>query len=171
MVEIEIEQVDVTIQKIETVAPKKVSVPVAVEDEEEFDEDIEIEFEDSDFSFDDPPPPPPEFIEELEDDEAIDFFAVQNPPKMVGGMKNLYKNLVYPSMARRAGKNGSVVLKFICSKTGKPTKITVLSERPKNLGFGAAAITALKKCVFSPGLQRDKPVPVRMKLPVKFKVQ
>ena len=171
MVEIEIEQVDVTIQKVETVAPKKVSVPVAVEDEEEFDEDIEIEFEDSDFNFDDPPPPPPEFIEDVEDDVAVDFFAIQDKPEMVGGMNNLYKNLVYPSMARRAGKNGKVILKFVCSKTGKPTNIKVLSERPKNLGFGAAAVAALKKCVFSPGKQRDKPVAVNMKLPVTFKVQ
>ncbi|PID26561.1 MAG: hypothetical protein CR982_09845 [Candidatus Cloacimonadota bacterium] len=171
MAEIEIEQVDVTIQKVETVAPKKVSVPVAVEDDEEFDEDVEIEFEDSDFSFDDPPPPPPEFIDEVEEEVAIDFFAVQSKPEMVGGMKSLYNNLVYPVMARRAGKNGSVTLKFICSKTGKPTNIKVLSERPKDLGFGKAAVDALKKCVFKPGLQRDKPVPVSMKLPVKFRVQ
>ncbi|MBN1967794.1 MAG: energy transducer TonB [Candidatus Delongbacteria bacterium] len=171
VVQIEIEQVEITRQEVKTVKPKKVFVPVAVEDEEELDEDQEIDIDISDFNMDDPPPPPPAFIESVEDDEIIDFFAVQQPPEIIGGLDQLYKNLDYPEMARKLGKDGNVILKFICSKDGVPVNIQILRESPKDMGFGEAAKKALSQCRFKPGMQRDKPVSVSMKQPVKFQVK
>ena len=57
---------------------------------------------------------------------------------------------------------------FVCSKDGYPTKIEVASEVPEGLGFGEAAVSALKLVRFSPGYQNDKPVAVRMSQTIGF---
>ncbi len=77
----------------------------------------------------------------------------------------------YPKMARKAGINGRVTLQFLCTKDGIPEQISVYSEKPKGMDFGAVAVEALKHVRFSPGIQGDTPVNVRMKFPVKFIVK
>jgi len=61
-----------------------------------------------------------------------------------------------------------VLLSFICSQNGMPTNIRIVKEDPQDMGFGEIAIKAITQVVFTPGLQRDRPVAVRMKLPIRF---
>ena len=168
--DIEIIDVDVTQQDVkQRVEPVAAKIPIAAEDDEEIDEDEEFEIPDAEFDASSLPPPPPSFIGG--DEEIFDFFAIQEKPIMTDkARKNLsryiFKN--YPPLAKRSGVSGTVILQFICSKEGIPTKINIVKEKPKNMGFGDVAIKALKQAMFSPGMQRDKPVAVRMKLPIKF---
>jgi len=171
---IEIEKVEITQQIEKVIKPTSVKIPIAVEDDEEFEEDEEFEIEDSVFDFDSdaPPPPPPPAISD--DDEIIDFYAVQEKPELPKNVEKKFKQYIaknYPKMARRAGVNGSVTLKFICSKEGIPTNIRVLREKPKDMDFANVAIAALKTVRFNPGIQRDRPVNVSMAWPVTFRVK
>ena len=110
-------------------------------------------------------------IREVPDDEAIPFVNVQEPPKMSDSEKDKLLKAVtanYPLLAKKSGTEGKVKLMFICSKDGYPTKIEVASEVPEGLGFGEAAVSALKLVRFSPGYQNDKPVAVKMSQTIGF---
>lgn len=170
-VDIKIEKVEVTQQVQKVVKPSAAKIPIAVEDEEEIEEDVEFEIEEADFSMDDAPPPPPPPPATMEEEEIIDFFAVQEKPSITGGVQAIYANLEYPAMARKAGVSGRVTLRFVCSKQGIPTNIRVIQEKPKDMGFGEAAMKALAKVRLKPGIQRDKPVAVSMVQPIFFRIK
>lgn len=169
--EIEIIDVDITVQPDirKNVEPVAAKIPIAAEDDEEVEEDPLLDIPDTEFDPGSLPPPPPAFAGG--DDDIFDFFAIQEKPVMTDKAKKnlsiyIYKN--YPPLAKKSGVSGTVRLQFICSKEGIPTDITILSEIPKDMGFGQVGVNALKQAVFTPGMQRDKPVAVRMKLPIKF---
>ncbi|HAQ61891.1 TPA: hypothetical protein DCR49_07835 [Candidatus Delongbacteria bacterium] len=169
--EITVEKVEVTEQVKKTVKPAIVRIPIAVEDEEEIEEDIELEIETADFdiSSEPPPPPPPPAVQE---EEIFDFFAIQEKPEMVQGyaakiVEYITKN--YPPLAKKSGVSGKVIVKFICSKEGIPTNISVTMEKPADMGFGEVAVKAIEQTRFKPGMQRDKPVAVRMSQKIDFK--
>ncbi|MCK5760181.1 MAG: energy transducer TonB [Candidatus Delongbacteria bacterium] len=170
IVDIEIIDVDVTQQDVkQRVEPVASKIPIAAEDDEEFEDDAEFEIADTEFDAASLPPPPPAFAGG--DDEIFDFYAIQEKPEMTTKArqklaKYIFKN--YPPLAKRSGVSGTVLIGFICSKEGIPTNVSVVREKPKNMGFGEVALKAMKEVVFSPGMQRDKPVAVRMKLPIKF---
>ena len=96
------------------------------------------------------------------------FVPIERKPEINGGYAAFAKNLVYPKMAREAGISGKVVLEFVVNEKGKPIDIKVV----RGIGGGCdeAAIEALKKITFSPGIQRGRPVKVRFVLPVTFKL-
>jgi periplasmic protein TonB len=108
---------------------------------------------------------------EIPEEEVIAFINVQDPPKLNISEKDKLLRLItenYPSLAKKSGSEGKVKLSFVCSKEGYPTNITVAHESPEGLGFGEAAVSALKLVRFSPGYQNDKPVAVRMSQTIGF---
>jgi len=144
------------------------------EEEEDTEESSALDIEEANFDADTPPPPPPPPPpEKVEDDEAVEIYLVQEQPTMVGGDQVLaqYIAAAFPPMAKRSGTPGKVTLRFVVSKDGMPTEISILSEKPKEMGFGEAAVSALMKIRFKPGMQGDKPVRVRMALPVNFNIK
>jgi len=168
--EIEIEKVEVTEQVKKTVRPAIVRIPIAVEDEEELEEDVELEIETADFDIrsEPPPPPPPPSVAE---DEIFDFFAIQEKPELLPGNAKKITSYItknYPPLAKKTGTSGKVILKFVCSKEGVPTNIEITLEKPADMGFGEVAIKAIEQVRFKPGMQRDKPVPVRMSQRITF---
>ena len=76
----------------------------------------------------------------------------------------------YPSEAKRAGKEGKVVLEAIIGVDGKATDIEVKED---NVGFGCAraAIQALKSSRFNPAKRGDEIVPMRIAIPYEFKLE
>ncbi|MCP4602661.1 MAG: energy transducer TonB [Proteobacteria bacterium] len=72
----------------------------------------------------------------------------------------------YPEEARQAGIEGIVHLEVLIDEQGRVSKIRVL----KTLGHGLdrAAISAVSKSVFHPGIVGGKAVPVKIKIPYKF---
>lgn len=81
----------------------------------------------------------------------------------------MQKRVKYPEMARRAGIEGTVRIQFIVNERGQVENPNVVV----GIGGGCdeAALAALKKAKFRPGLQRGRPVRVLYTLPVIFKLQ
>ncbi|RKU29022.1 hypothetical protein C6497_07445 [Candidatus Poribacteria bacterium] len=85
------------------------------------------------------------------------------PPKV----KNLIEP-IYPVEAKRAGKEGKVLLQATINVDGKAEDITALTT----LGFGLeeAAIESLKNSVFYPATSNQKPVNFKVRIPYDFKL-
>ena len=83
-----------------------------------------------------------------------------------------YKDLVkpkYPDEARKAGKEGKVVLQATIDVNGIPLNIKALTSL--GFGFEEAAIEAVKKTTFYPATKNDKPVSFLAKIPIEFKLE
>ena len=76
----------------------------------------------------------------------------------------------YPSEAKRAGKEGKVVLMATIGVDGKATDIEVKEDK---VGFGCAraAIRALKSSRFNPAKRGGESVPQRISVPYTFKIE
>ncbi len=72
----------------------------------------------------------------------------------------------YPEQARQAGVEGTVQLEVLIDEKGKVCKVRVL--KPLGHGLDRAAISAVSKSVFHPGIVSGKAVPVKIKIPYKF---
>lgn len=117
-----------------------------------------------------PPPPPPSNNENPKKKKAQQIFiVVEKMPKLIGGMKALEENIHYPNLARQAGIEGNVIVQFVVNKRGIPIDLKVI----RGIGGGCdeAALAAVRKVRFTPGIQRGRPVPVRMDIPVRFELK
>ncbi len=112
-----------------------------------------------------PPPPPPS-----KEEEDIIFVAYDTEPVPIGGFAAIHKNLTYPDIARRAGVEGTVIIQAIIDKRGIVIDTQVLKSLGNN-GCDEAAMFAIKQTRWKPALQRDKPVKVRVSIPVIFKLK
>lgn len=106
-------------------------------------------------------------------DAAGIFTVVENQPSPTGGMKTFYQHIMqelqYPKEARQKGIEGKVFVQFVVNEYGELTDFQAL----KGIGAGCdeAAIEALKSAPeWNPGTTDGKAVPVRMVLPVTFKL-
>lgn len=169
---IEVTEVDVVTQELPKAKPV-IIIPVGMDLTEEIsNEPAGIEYVPEKFVI--TTPPPIKFTgvnEKVKDDEVIAFINVQDPPKLsVSEREKLISAVTenYPSLAKKSGTEGKVKLSFVCSKDGNPVDIEVASEVPEGLGFGQAAVSALRQVRFNPGYQNDKPVAVRMSQTIGF---
>ena len=77
------------------------------------------------------------------------------PPKLVERVA-----AVYPQAAARAGLTGAVTLELIVDAEGRVAEATVIA--PAGHGFDEAALAAVERFRFAPGLADGKPVPVKV---------
>lgn len=112
-------------------------------------------------------PPPPPF--DLKYNEEMFALKVDSSPEPVGGMSAIARNVVYPEVAKKAGIQGKVFLKAFIDENGNVLKADVI----KGIGAGCdeAAINAVMKTKFKPGIQNGKPVKVQLAIPIVFKLQ
>lgn len=110
------------------------------------------------------PGPPTDDKPIIEDDKI--FEAVEENPEIIGGIAELQKKVYYTEIARKAGIEGTVVIEAIVDKKGNVTDVSV----KKSIGGGLddVALKAVLNTKFKPGMQRGKPVNVRMWIPIKF---
>lgn len=101
------------------------------------------------------------------------FDVVENAPEFPGGMEAWYqylnKNLKYPTQARRMGIEGTVYVVFVVNTDGTIQDVELL----RGIGGGCdeEAIRVVSSAPkWTPGKQRGRPVRVRMRLPVRFKL-
>lgn len=137
-------------------------VIVGAEEPVSYDDELTIEPGESETVL---PPPPSSTTGEKEQEP---FRAVEVMPKIQGGMQALYDNITYPHRARQAGIDGRVTLRFTVAPDGTVRDIEVIGT--PDLLLKRAAIEALKKTEFEPGRQRGRAVPVRISLPITFRL-
>lgn len=134
-----------------------------------------------------PPPPPPPPVEE-EDMEI--FTIVEEMPYFPGCdaiadkaerqkcannkmITFIAQNIHYPAIAREAGFEGAVFLRFTVEVDGTVTNIEVLKDKTPGGGLKEEAVKVIEKMNSMPekwraGRQRGKAVRVNMTIPIKF---
>ena len=167
---VQLEEIIQTEQALKAPPPPRPSVPIEVpndevlEDEEfvldvalDLDEAIEI------LAVPDLPDEP-----EPEPNEGEIFMVVEEMPQMIGGVQKLYEYVTYPTIAREAGLEGTVIITIVINEEGVPTNVEVLKSVHNILD--ESAVEAINKIRFTPGKQRGKAVRVRMSIPIRFKL-
>ncbi|MCU0343076.1 MAG: energy transducer TonB [Ignavibacterium sp.] len=105
----------------------------------------------------------------IEEELDIPFYAVEVKPEIIGGLESILKNVYYTEFARRAEIEGRVSIGFVVNKQGEVEDAKVLKGISEDLDL--IALNAVKKAKFTPGLQRGKPVKVKMVVPILFKLK
>lgn len=96
------------------------------------------------------------------------FDVVHEMPAIVGGMGAYYIHIEYPDEALRKGIEGRLVLAFVVETDGQTSGVEVI--HPLHPACDSAAVRALRQTRFVPGRQGGDVVPVRMRIPVRFKI-
>ena len=96
-------------------------------------------------------------------EEKLDKF-----PEPIGGIEAMIKNVVYPTSAKDAGIQGKVLVKTIIDEKGNVIKTSILKS--VNADCDKAAVDAIKKTKFTPGIKDNKPVKAEVVIPIMFKL-
>ena len=118
-----------------------------------------------------PPPPPPSASLHAPPPDGV-FMIVEDMPEMLPNqseaLQKLGECIQYPEIAKKAGIEGRVFVQFVVDEEGNMTEPKVMR------GLGAGTDQEALRCVqilsFSPGMQRGKPVKVKMSLPITFRL-
>ncbi len=155
---IEIEQIPPTKQIQKPPPPARPKIPIE-SDDEDIPEDLTIEETEIDFNeeIEDLPPPPEE------EEPIVPFYALSDKPEVIKRVP-----AAYPELAKKAGIEGTVVLKVLVNTKGDVEDVEVLKSHPL---LDESAINAAKQFKFKPGKQRDRFVKVWMSIPFTFKLK
>ena len=143
--------------------PPRPVVPIETEDHDVPDD---VTIETTDLDFDNVtlhlPPAPQNNIEDVLEDEILEFFMVEEKPEMIKQVPPQF-----PEVARKAGIQGSVILKVLIGLNGQVEEATVL--RGKEI-LQQSALEAIYQYKFKPAKQNDKPVKVWLTMPIRFQL-
>ena len=89
-------------------------------------------------------------------------------PEPIGGIEGLVKNLDYPASAKDSGIEGKVFVRVIIDETGTVTETSILKSVSEDCD--KAAMDAIKKTKFTPGIKDNKPVKSEVTIPIMFKL-
>lgn len=158
---VEFEDIENTRQENRPPPPPRPPIVIEAPSDEAL-EDVQLASTDLNPTADVPPPP----AEDAFEDQY--FVVVEEMPQVVGGIEAIWRNVVYPEIARRAGVQGRVYVLAFIDEQGNVTKAEVL----KGIGAGCdeAALAAVLKAKFIPGKQRGKPMKVRLSIPIRFQL-
>ncbi len=101
--------------------------------------------------------------------EGEEFLAfAETMPEPVGGLKAIFSNVKYPTIAKKAGLEGKVYLLAMINEDGSVHDVQVI----KGVGGGCdeAAMEAVKVAKFAPGKNAGVPVKVKLSLAIDFKL-
>jgi periplasmic protein TonB len=161
---VDIEDIDITRQEERPPPPPRPPIPIEAPSDEVID-DLDFTWSELDLYEDVPPPPPPK----QEEEEEQFFLAVEDMPEIIGGIESIQRRVKYPELAKRAGVEGTVYVFAFVDAQGNVVRTEVVNDPGAGLGDEAAAAVAAAK--FKPGRQRGQPVPVRISIPVHFRLQ
>ena len=102
-----------------------------------------------------------EFKSEMQKIE-FELSEVDTPPRVVRKAPP-----VYPFGARRRGIRGHVMIRCLVGIDGKGRKFKVIEAVPEGV-FEDAALAAVRKWRFKPGILGGEPVPTWVRIPLKF---
>jgi protein TonB len=131
------------------------------------------------------PPVPVEAVPDAEVEDDVDLadtlpedFDQYIPPAGAGGGGNDFVAFdtkpeilqwappEYPEFAREAGLEGLVIVNVLVGTDGHVMEAVI--AQPQHEILNKSALAAARKCTFTPGKQRNIPVPVWVSLPYKF---
>ena len=106
-------------------------------------------------------------IRHIEDVTA--FISIDEQPELIGGISTLQSKAIYPESACRAGIQGQVIVQFTVDREGYPRDFMILR------GIGGGCDEEVIRVVteharFRPGISEGRAVPVRMSLPIIFRL-
>ncbi len=96
------------------------------------------------------------------------YSVVDTPPELIGGLEALHARVEYPEEAYNAGVQGRVYVQFVVNEAGRAENVTIARGLP--MGCNEAAIRAVQRSRFTPGLLDGTPVKVRQTLFVNFTI-
>ena len=102
------------------------------------------------------------------DDQGI-YLTAEKMPVIKGGMAAIGKKVQYPRIAKEMGIQGVVYVGFIVDAEGKVIEPKILKSLAKPLDEEALRVIT-KEVKFTPGYYQGKAVPVRMVLPIRFRI-
>ena len=102
------------------------------------------------------------------DDKGI-YLTAEKMPAIKGGMASIGRKVQYPRIAREMGIQGVVYVGFIVDPEGKVIEPKILKSVAKPLDEEALRVIT-KEVKFTPGYYQGKAVPVRMVLPIRFRI-
>jgi protein TonB len=160
---IKITEIPETVQRPKPPPPPQNPEPI----ETDINEFEEIEFDETEWYETDvieappPPPPPPEISKEPEI-----FIWSEVMPQPIGGLTTIQNKVHYTEIAKRTKLEGTVYIEAIIDEKGNVIESKII----KKIGGGLdqEALNAVASTKFHPGLQRGKPVKVRITIPIKF---
>jgi protein TonB len=95
---------------------------------------------------------------------GFDLSEVDKPPRIVRKI-----NPVYPFGAKRQGLTGKVLVRCLVGVDGKASNFKVVKSEPKDV-FDEAAVAAVLKWRFKPGILGGEAVPTWVKIPIIFEL-
>ena len=102
-------------------------------------------------------------------DDAGVYLNAEKMPVIQGGMAAIGKKIRYPKIAKEMGIQGVVYVGFIVDEYGKVKEPKVL--RSLAVPLDKEAIRVLEEDIkFTPGYHQGNAVPVRMVLPIRFRM-
>jgi len=102
-------------------------------------------------------------------DDAGIYLNAEKMPAIKGGMAAIGKKIRYPKIAKEMGIQGVVYVGFIVDEYGKVKEPKVL--RSLAVPLDKEAIRVLEEDIkFTPGYHQGNAVPVRMVLPIRFRM-
>ncbi len=111
---------------------------------------------------------PPEIKRDLNDFVPYKEFA-DFMPEPIGGLAAIQNKIIYPEIEKRAGVEGKVLVKAYVNENGDVTKAEIVKGVDE--GLNESALRAIKGTKFKPGMQRGKPVKVKVIIPIVFKLR
>ena len=102
------------------------------------------------------------------DDKGI-YLTAEKMPAIKGGMSTIGKKIRYPKIAREMGIQGVVYVGFVVTSEGKISEPKVLRSLAKPLDQEALRLIT-EDVKFTPGYHQGNSVPVRMVLPIRFRL-
>ena len=101
----------------------------------------------------------------IEDEPGMDeFVPVERAPQIVKRVMP-----VYPELAVRAGLEGTVWVKILVDKEGKPKKVAIAKSTTEI--FNQSAIDAAMQFIFTPAVMNNGPVKVWVSIPFRFQIK
>ncbi|MFZ1288959.1 MAG: TonB family protein [Melioribacteraceae bacterium] len=89
-------------------------------------------------------------------------------PQPIGGIKEIEKNIIYPELAKKFNLEGKVLVSVVVGIKGETKKIIV--HKGLGLGCDEAAIDAVKKTRFIPGVKKGEVVETEILFSLNFKL-
>lgn len=96
------------------------------------------------------------------------YVQADKMPEPAGGIMNLVKNVRYPKGAKKDGIEGTVFVNATIDESGRVANANVM--RGVGHGCDEAAVSAVKKTLFTPAVKDGKKVKAKITIPIAFKL-